>query len=96
MNGLLLVANVDRLFDRNLMSFKQSRGEYLSVLHPRLKAEARKLGLFEGMRLSTSHMGFADEHRFERYISEHFRTHLGLVAQAPSEICLVGGICGWF
>ncbi|NPT68582.1 hypothetical protein GS910_30760 [Paraburkholderia sp. RL16-012-BIC-B] len=81
-NGLLLVANVDRLFDRNLISFKYSRGEYFSVLHPRLKAAAGKLGLFEGMRLSTSHLGFTDAHRFESYMNEHFGAHLELVAQA--------------
>lgn len=83
MNGLLLVANADRLFDRNLMSFKQNRGEYVSVLHPRLKAEAGKLGLFEGMRLSTSHLAFSDSRRFERYMSEHLRAHLELVEQGP-------------
>ncbi|SED73077.1 HNH endonuclease [Burkholderia sp. WP9] len=79
MNGLLLAANVDRLFDRNLMSFKHSRGEYFSVLHPRLRAEAGELGLFEGMRLSTSHLGFSGAQRFERYMSEHLRAYLELV-----------------
>lgn len=76
MNGLLLIAHADRLFDRYLMSFKQSRGEYLSVLHPRLRLEARKAGIAEGMRLSTSHLGLSDEHRFERYMSEHLRKHI--------------------
>lgn len=79
MNGLLLVAHADRLFDRHLMSFRQSRGEYLCVLHPRLRQEGRKAGIADGLRLSTSHLGFSDEHRFEHYMSEHLRKHLELV-----------------
>lgn len=81
MNGLLLIAHADRLFDRYLMSFKPNRGEYLCVLHPRLRLEARKIALFDGMRLSTSHLGFSDEHKVERYMSEHLRKHLDLVAR---------------
>ena len=79
MNGLLLVAHADRLFDRHLMSFRQSRGEYLCVLHPRLRQEGRKAGIADGLRLSTGHLGFSDEHRFEHYMSEHLRKHLELV-----------------
>ena len=83
MNGLLLVANADRLFDRNFMSFKQNGGDYFSILHPRLKAGAGKLGLFDGMRLSTSHLIFSDSLRFGCYMSEHLSAHLELVQQDP-------------
>lgn len=84
MNGLLLVANVDRLFDRNLMSFKRTGEDYVSVLHPRLAGEAGKFGLFEGMRLSTAHLGPSDAHRFDSYMSEHLRAYLELVGKRPN------------
>ncbi|QDZ30382.1 HNH endonuclease [Noviherbaspirillum sp. UKPF54] len=79
MNGLLLVAHADRLFDRYLMSFQESRGMFVSVLHPRIRAEVAKLGLREGMQLDTSHLGFSDEARFRRYMAEHLQRHRDLV-----------------
>lgn len=85
LNGLLLVAHADRLFDSHLLSFKQSRGEYLSVLHPRLRMEARKIGLPEGLRLSTSRLGFREEHKFERYMSDHLSKHLELVERGQTQ-----------
>lgn len=79
MNGLLLVAHADRLFDQHLMSFRPSHGEYLCALHPRLQREAKKAGIVEGTKLLTNRLGFADEQRFKRYISEHFGKHSELV-----------------
>lgn len=80
-NGLLLVANADRLFDRNLMSFSKRGDEYLSVLHPRVKADAAKLGLCDGMPLSTIHLSETDMHRFESYMKTHWSSYQELLAQ---------------
>jgi hypothetical protein len=80
MNGLLLVAHADKLFDRFLMSFQQGRSGFAVVLHPRVRLEVRKLGITEGMLLNTSHLGFSDEERFRRYMSEHLIRHTGRVA----------------
>lgn len=79
MNGLLLVANADRLFDRHLLSFSRRGDEYFSVLHPRVKKEAAKHGLFEGMLLSIAHLRVSDTHRFERYMQTHLSSHYELI-----------------
>jgi hypothetical protein len=80
MNGLLLVAHADKLFDRHLMSFREERGTYRSVLHPRVRASVSKLGLAENMKLDTSNLGFAAEGRFRRYMAEHWQRHQRQVA----------------
>lgn len=79
MNGLLLVANADRLFDRHLLSFSRRGDEYFSVLHPRVKEEAAKHRIFEGMLLSIAHLREADTHRFERYMQTHLSSHYELM-----------------
>jgi hypothetical protein len=79
MNGLLLASHVDKLFDRYLLSFQESRGAYLAVLHPRVKAHVLSLGLRPGLPLDTSQLGFEEERRFGRFMSEHLRRHLALV-----------------
>jgi len=84
MNGLLLVAHADRLFDRHLLSFLEARGEYAAVLHPRVRREVAKLGLTPGMKLDTSHLGLSDERRFRGYMSEHLQRHEVLVAADKS------------
>lgn len=81
-NGLLLVANADRLFDRHLMSFSRKGDEYLSVLHPRVKAEAAKLGFYDGMLLPTSHLGVSEMQRFESYMHFHWTSYCELLAQS--------------
>jgi len=81
MNGLLLVAHADRLFDQFLLSFEERKNGYASVLHPRVRADAAKLGLNAGMRLDTSHLGKDDLARFKRYIDDHLKCHLELVMQ---------------
>lgn len=85
MNGLLLAAHADRLFDRHLMSFRKVRGEYLCVIHPRLRLEAKKAGLVEGTRLSTSHVGFSDERRLEQFMSDHLAKHQELVQRGEAK-----------
>jgi hypothetical protein len=78
MNGLLLVAHADKLFDRYLMSFQEIRGTFVSVLHPRIRLDVEKLGLRNGMALDTSQLGFSNEPRFRRYMAEHLERHIAL------------------
>ncbi|CAG4901537.1 HNH endonuclease [Paraburkholderia gardini] len=79
MNGLLLVAHADRLFDRHLMSFKKVGGDYVSVVHPRLRLDAKRAGIAEGVKLQITQLRLSEERRFEQYMSEHFGKHLELV-----------------
>jgi hypothetical protein len=79
MNGLLLVAHADRLFDRYLMSFQEVRGAFVSVLHPRVRPAVEKLGLRNEMRLDTSQLGFSNETKFRKYMAEHLECHRDLV-----------------
>lgn len=81
MNGLLLVAHADKLFDRHLMSFREERGTFMTVFHPRVRNVVARLGLTEHMKLDTSQLGFSDEARFRRFMGEHLRRHLMLVAR---------------
>ena len=86
MNGLLLAAHADRLFDRYLLSFEASRSGFESILHPRIRSDVAQLGLKRGMALNTSHLGLDDERRFRSYMAEHLRRHQALVEQdRPSE-----------
>jgi hypothetical protein len=85
MNGLLLVAHLDKLFDRTLLSFGEARGEFFSVLHPRVRSGCSKAGILEGMRLNTAQLGFADAGRLARYMAGHhaqFLTAAALTAAA--------------
>lgn len=79
MNGLLLAAHADKLFDRYLMSFEESQAGFTSVLHPRVRTAVASLGLRQGLVLDTSHLGFANEGRFRRYMEQHLRRHRTLV-----------------
>jgi hypothetical protein len=79
MNGLLLVAHADRLFDRYLMSFQETRGEFRSVLHPRVRLNVEKLGLRDGMPLATGQLGLSAEAKFRGYMAEHLKRHNELV-----------------
>ena len=79
MNGLLLVAHADSLFDRYLMSFQEVRGAFVCVLHPRVRGAVEKLGLKNDMVLDTSQLGLANEGRFRRYMAGHLERHRDLV-----------------
>lgn len=79
MNGLLLVAHADKLFDRFLLSFEKKHRGFVSVLHPRVRSLVSRFGITQGMELNTSHLGFAAERRFEGYMTEHLRRHHELV-----------------
>ncbi len=72
MNGLLLAAHVDRLFDRCLLGFREERGELVSVLHHRVRAECSKVGIRDGSRLNMSQLGFSDSGNLRRYMAGHF------------------------
>lgn len=79
MNGLLLAAHADRLFDRFLLSFEKNHRGFVSVLHPRIRSLVSGLGIRQGMELNTSHLGFSAEQRFEAYMRDHLKRHLQLV-----------------
>lgn len=81
MNGLLLAAHVDKLFDRYLLSFKESRSGFESVLHPRVRAAVATLGIKAGMPLDTSYLSLTVERRLKAYIAEHLKRHFELVEQ---------------
>ena len=71
MNRLLLAAHVDKLFDRYLLSFREERGDLVSVLHPRVRVGCSKAGIKDGLRLNTSQLGSADTGRLKRYMAGH-------------------------
>ena len=86
MNGLLLAAHVDKLFDRFLLSFDQSRDGFRTVIHPRIRPDVLKLGLKAGLPLNISRLRLDDERRFGRYMREHLTRHLALVkSDQPTE-----------
>lgn len=79
MNGLLLAAHADKLFDRFLLSFEQSREGFRAAIHPRVRPHVLALGLKSGQMLDTSQLGFSDEQRFSQFMGEHLKKHLALV-----------------
>ena len=86
MNGLLLAAHVDKLFDRYLLSFEPSREGFRTVIHPRVRREVAQLGLKSVCVLDISQLRLEDERRFGRYMGEHLKRHLALVeADRPTE-----------
>ncbi len=70
-NGLLLVAHVDKLFDKYLLSFRNDRDEYYLALNPRVRAAVLQLGIRCGTKLNTSNLGFNAAHRFQLYMQGH-------------------------
>ena len=79
MNGVLLAAHVDKLFDRFLMSFEETRGEFITVIHPRVSKAVSMLGIRNRMVLNTSHLGLVNEGRFKRYMAQHARRYRDVV-----------------
>lgn len=79
MNGLLLVAHADKLFDRFLLSFVPKGIEFKSVIHPRVLVEAKKCGLSSGMILKTNMFNLEKQKRLENYLNEHYKRHMKLV-----------------
>lgn len=66
-NGLLLVANADRLFDRGLLSFDSTGGLLIKDIVAPL--ELTRMGLSPGMRLKHLHP------RHQPYLAAHRRLH---------------------
>jgi hypothetical protein len=74
MNGLMLAAHVDRLFDRHLLSFREDRGVFRCVIHPSVRREAEKLQLTEKLSIrSTTNLRMAEHDRFSAYMVEHLK-----------------------
>lgn len=79
-NGLLLVAHVDRAFDRNLLSFREERdGTFAISIHPRLVTPFKMSGVTINGRLEISHMNLTQSQKFGNYMAEHFRIHQELL-----------------
>jgi hypothetical protein len=70
-NGLLLATHVDKLFDRHLLSFERTQGNYVVRLHPRVAGAAALLQVQDGMTLDTSRLGLRERH-FRDYMAGHF------------------------
>lgn len=85
MNGLLLGAHVDKLFDRHLLSFEECQTGFKSVLHPRIRQDVTKLGLTNGMTLDTSNLGVSDKDRFRYYMGEHLTRYKAVVKRDESK-----------
>jgi hypothetical protein len=81
MNGLLLVAHADKLFDRHLLSFARDREGFVAVLHPRVLKAMRDFGIRAGKRLDTTMLNLGLERRLEGYLSMHHARHLEIVAR---------------
>lgn len=74
MNGLMLAAHVDRLFDRHLLSFREDRGVFRCVIHPSVRREAEKLQLTERLSIrSTTNLRMGEHERFSAYMAEHLK-----------------------
>lgn len=67
-NGLLLTPNLDRAFDRGLISFSSKGSLLVSPLLP----EPEALGICTGMRVSlkTPHQPYMDHHRAHVFLSQ--------------------------
>lgn len=74
MNGLMLAAHADRLFDRHLLSFTEEKGDFRCVIHESVRAEVKKLGLVDKMPIrSTSNLTMKGHQRFEQYMAGHLK-----------------------
>ena len=81
-NGLLLVAHVDRAFDRNLLSFRKERsGRFITSIHPRLVSSFRSSGVTQTLCLATSHMNLTQSEKFDDYMSRHYELHQQLLTR---------------
>lgn len=71
-NGILLCANLDRLFDQHLITFIQVGNKFNLKFGKKLdKYKMKSLGIDEGESLDTSKLSFEDRQRFEGYLSCH-------------------------
>lgn len=75
MNGLLLAAHADKLFDQFLMSFQEEDGEFVSTVHPSIQEEVAQIGIRNDMKLDTSHLSEEERSRFRLFIGYHLTRH---------------------
>lgn len=73
MNGLLLSAHVDKLFDRYLMSFREGSRGIFCTINKKVKGAVKTIGLQEGMELDVTMLGIEEERRLKTYLSEHLK-----------------------
>ena len=72
-NGLLLHANMDKLFDRHLITFyKDSKNTYKIRINKKLDfSSIAKLGFSKSDHLDISSLGQSERERFEQYMQHH-------------------------
>ncbi|MEX3072143.1 HNH endonuclease [Vibrio alginolyticus] len=71
-NGLLLSANVDKVFDRHIITFKPDRDKFKLTYSKRVeRKKLDSLGLEEGIDLDLTHLSFDDLERFKKYMARH-------------------------
>lgn len=71
-NGLLLAAHVDKLFDRHLLSFRQSGAEFVVEFSPRIRQVADCLRVNADTRLAVENLDNAAQRRFAEFMQRHF------------------------
>ncbi|EKO3401462.1 HNH endonuclease [Vibrio fluvialis] len=71
-NGLLLSANVDKVFDKYLITFKAHNNEYKLTFSKRCNAKKlESIGLKNGMILNIEALSPLDKERFQGYMLHH-------------------------
>jgi HNH endonuclease len=84
-NGLLLAAHADKLFDRYLMSFEYAEDEFRCVLHRRVVAVAKILGIVAGRPLTTTKLNLGNTREIQRYMGEHYKEFCRRIADEIPE-----------
>lgn len=71
-NGIILSANIDKLFDRYLITFRKKDGEYkVEVSQTLAEFDCEQLGVFNGMCLQEKIHNESSRERFEGYLLIH-------------------------
>lgn len=81
-NGLLLAAHVDKLFDRHLLSFENRDSRYWCVLHPRIRHQLSAMALLGKELLLTDRLTEDEAGRFASYMKIHHDRFIGNIANA--------------
>lgn len=85
-NGLLLAAHVDKLFDRDLLSFRETNAGWMLVLHPRVRHAAKSAGIVAGTKLPVERLDTALRIRFAEYMREHYERFEKNIAAHNSDL----------
>lgn len=70
-NGILLAANMDRLFDRHLISFRCTGSDFELVVSKRLTPVVGALGIKLGSKLRSAKLSPSEFERVARYMEGH-------------------------